>query len=102
MKFKSDHEKAFKNAEKVLKTQSTYQAKRIGEELVQAVASFDDVYIVPVYTSSKVTLSLSGNDLDKKLEEDTLLSQLLLEQEEAVTEKLSIATGNILKEAFKG
>lgn len=98
---KSEYKAKLKNVQKVLSEQASKQSIEIGKELFQAVATFDEVDIVPVYTTSGSTFSLSGNDLDKLLEEDTMLSNMLQSQKEAVQDKLSIATRNILKEAFK-
>lgn len=88
-------------SQRLIENKAAYYTERIGEELVQAVAPFDDTFLVPVYSKSTVRLSLSGDGIDKKLEEDTLLSRLLAEQEQAATDKLQIAAETILKEALK-
>lgn len=99
---KSNINKVLKKSQATLEKQSTKYTKQVSEELVQAVATFDDVYLVPVYSKSSASLSLSGDAVDRKLEEDTLLSQLIAEQEQATVDKLFKATEMILKEAFKG
>lgn len=100
--YETNINKVLKKVQNKLEQRSVQHARRIGEKLNQAVASFNDVYLVPVYSKSTVELSLSGDDLDKQLEEDTLLSQLLTEQEQAINDELATVTEIILKEALKG
>ena len=100
--YKTNITKVLKNSQQTLEKQAIKYTRQLGEQLNQAVASFDEVYLVPVYTNSTVNLSLSGNDVDKQLEEDTLLSQLLGEQEQAINEELMSITKIMLKEALKG
>lgn len=100
--YETNINKVLKKVQNKLEQRSVQHVRRIGEKLNQAVASFDDVYLVPVYSKSTVELSLSGDDLDKQLEEDTLLSQLLTEQEQAINDELATVTEIILKEALKG
>lgn len=99
--YKTDLDKVLKKSQQTLEKRAAQYTRRLGEQFKQAVSTFDEAYLVPVYTDSTVSLSLSGTDVDKQLEEDTILSQLIGEQEQAINDELKVMTERMLKEALK-
>lgn len=96
------------NLNKVLKkTQATLQEQalqhtiRVSSNFVDNIMSFDEVEVIPYYTKQGATISLSGDNLDTYLEEDTLLSQFITEQEQRITDELEAAAETILKGVLK-